>query len=93
MLAISRALMGKPKLLMLDEPSMGLAPIIVKDMFETIKRINNDGISLLLVEQNVFQALNISDKAYVLENGRIVMSGSGSEILLNPDVKKAYLGI
>jgi branched-chain amino acid transport system ATP-binding protein len=93
MLAISRALMGKPKLLMLDEPSMGLAPIIVKDMFETIKRIHNDGIALLLVEQNVFQALNISDKAYVLENGRIVMSGSGSEILSNPEVKKAYLGI
>lgn len=93
MLAIARGLMAKPRLLMLDEPSLGLAPLLVKQVFETVKRINSHGITVLLVEQNVFHSLSISDEAYVLENGRVVLEGKGKEILDNPQVKEAYLGI
>ena len=92
MLAISRALMAKPKLLLLDEPSMGLAPILVKEIFNIIKEINQQGTTILLVEQNAFQALKIADKAYVLETGSIVLSGSGQELLNSAEVQKVYLG-
>jgi len=93
MLAIARGLMARPKLLMLDEPSLGLAPLLVKQVFGTVKEINAQGITILLVEQNVFHSLSIADRAYVLENGSIVMEGEGQEILGNPKVKEAYLGI
>ena len=93
MLAIGRALMSRPKLLMLDEPSLGLAPILVLQVFDTVKRIREEGISILIVEQNVKMTLSIADRGYVLENGRIVLEGSGGELLGNPHVKKAYLGI
>lgn len=93
MLAIARGLMARPKLLMLDEPSLGLAPLLVKQVFGTVKEINAQGITILLVEQNVFHSLSIADRAYVLENGSIVMEGEGKEILGNPKVKEAYLGI
>lgn len=92
MLAISRALMGEPKLLMLDEPSLGLAPKIVGEVFEIIQRLRNEGITILLVEQNAFAALKISDKAYVLENGKIVMSGIASEMIGDDTIRKKYLG-
>jgi len=92
MLAISRALMAKPKLLLLDEPSMGLAPILVKEIFSIIKEINAQGTTILVVEQNAFQALKIADKAYVLETGTIVLSGTGAELLSSPEVQKVYLG-
>lgn len=92
MLAISRALMGEPKLLMLDEPSLGLAPKIVGEVFETIMRLRKEGITILLVEQNAFAALKISDKAYVLENGKIVMSGVASEMIGDDTIRKKYLG-
>lgn len=92
MLAISRALMGEPKLLMLDEPSLGLAPKIVGEVFETIQRLREEGITILLVEQNAFAALKISDKAYVLENGKIVMSGQASEMIGDDTIRKKYLG-
>jgi len=92
MLAISRALMGEPKLLMLDEPSLGLAPKIVGEVFEIIMRLRNEGITILLVEQNAFAALKISDKAYVLENGKIVMSGVASEMIGDDTIRKKYLG-
>jgi branched-chain amino acid transport system ATP-binding protein len=93
MLAIARALMSRPKLLMLDEPSLGLAPSIVRKVFEVIERINEGGVAILLVEQNVHHALNISDRGYVLENGRIALSGRSDELLENEHVKKAYLGL
>jgi branched-chain amino acid transport system ATP-binding protein len=93
MLAIGRGLMARPKLLMLDEPSLGLSPLIVKNVFETIKQIKSDGITVLLVEQNVLQSLMISDEAYVLENGSIVLSGKGKDLLEDPRVREAYLGI
>lgn len=93
MLAISRGLMSHPKLLMLDEPSLGLAPLIVKDVFTLIKQLNADGVTILLVEQNANKALQIADFAYVLENGRIVARGKGTELLEDPQVKEAYLGI
>lgn len=93
MVAIARALMQCPKLLMLDEPSLGLAPIVVKTVFETIKEVNKMGVSILLVEQNVQASLEIADRAYVIENGRNVMSGKASELLDNEDLKKAYLGV
>lgn len=93
MLAIARGLMAKPSLLMFDEPSLGLAPLLVKDVFETIKTIRNQGITVLLVEQNVHHALELCDRGYVLENGKIVLEGVGKELLNNPEVKKAYLGI
>lgn len=92
MLAISRALMAKPKLLLLDEPSMGLAPILVKEIFDIIKEIKDQGTTILLVEQNAMQALKIADKAYVLETGSIVLSGTGTELLSSPEVQKVYLG-
>ena len=93
MVAISRALMARPKILLLDEPSLGLAPSIVLDMFKAIKQINESGISVLLVEQNVSRALAISSKTYVLENGRVVAQGPSAEIASRPEIKKAYLGL
>ena len=92
MLAIGRALMAKPRVLLLDEPSMGLAPIIVQEIFRTLRDINNAGLTIFLVEQNVRQALKIADHAYVLETGNIVLSGTGRELLVNPKVQDAYLG-
>ncbi len=93
MLAIGRALMTLPKLLMLDEPSLGLAPLIVKEIFHTIAAINRDGTTVLLVEQNTRQALALSRRGYVLENGRVALVGSGAELLDNEHVKRAYLGM
>ena len=92
MLAISRALMSDPKLLLLDEPSLGLAPIIVSRIFKAIQEINKEGVTILLVEQNAHAALNLSSRGYVLENGRIKMHGQGKELLNSEEVKKAYLG-
>ena len=92
MLAMARALMSKPKLLMLDEPSMGLAPILVEQIFEIIKELHGSGTTILLVEQNAQMALSIADRAYVLETGRITMEGEASELLHNDAVRKAYLG-
>ena len=92
MLAMGRALMSKPKLMLLDEPSMGLSPLLVKEIFNIIKQINEQGTSILLVEQNAKMALTIADRAYVLETGKIVMSGTGEELLKSEDIKKAYLG-
>lgn len=92
MLAIGRALMSHPKLLMLDEPSMGLSPLLVDEVFKIIKDINKDGTTILLVEQNAGKSLAISDRAYVLENGKIVLTGTGSELASSEMVKKAYLG-
>lgn len=92
MLAISRALMAKPKLLLLDEPSMGLAPLLVREIFNIIRDINASGTTILLVEQNAMQALRIADKAYVLETGTIVLQGTGQELLSSPEVQKVYLG-
>jgi len=92
MLAMSRALMIRPKLLMLDEPSMGLSPLLVDQVFEIIKDINKDGTTILLVEQNAGKSLAISDRAYVLETGSIVLSGTGAELASSDKVKKAYLG-
>lgn len=93
MLAIGRGLMARPKLLMLDEPSLGLAPVLVDHIFEVIKEVNKEGLTVLLVEQNVMHALNLCSRAYVLENGRIVLHGSGKELLNNQHVKEAYLGL
>ncbi len=92
MLAMSRALMCRPKLLMLDEPSMGLSPLLVDQVFDIIKDINKDGTTILLVEQNAGKSLAISDRAYVMENGNIVLSGTGAELAASEQVKKAYLG-
>ena len=92
MLAMSRAIMCHPKLLMLDEPSMGLSPLLVDQVFEIIKDINRDGTTVLLVEQNAGKSLAISDRAYVLENGNIVLSGTGDELAASEQVQKAYLG-
>lgn len=92
MLAIGRALMSRPQLLLLDEPSMGLAPLLVKEIFSIIKDINERGTTILLVEQNANMALSIAGQAYVLETGQIVLSGSASELARSPQVKKAYLG-
>ncbi|MBQ5322277.1 MAG: ABC transporter ATP-binding protein [Oscillospiraceae bacterium] len=93
MLAMGRALMSRPKLLMLDEPSMGLSPLLVDEVFDIIKDINKDGTTILLVEQNAGKSLAISDRAYVLETGSIVLSGTGAELAASEDVKKAYLGV
>jgi len=93
MLAIARGLMSRPKLLMLDEPSLGLMPILVTKLFDTIKRINEEGITILLVEQNVREALELADRAYVLVTGNIVLEGTGRELLEAEMVKKAYLGM
>lgn len=92
MLAIGRALMNRPKLLLLDEPSMGLAPLIVRDIFETIVEVNKAGTTVLLVEQNANMALSIADRAYVLETGKVVLQGSARELMEDDSVKKAYLG-
>lgn len=92
MLAVGRALMSKPKLLMMDEPSLGLAPLIVKGIFDIIKEINKQGVTVLLIEQNANMALKVAHDAYVLETGRITMSGSGAELLENEAIKEAYLG-
>jgi len=92
MMAICRALMGKPRLLLLDEPSLGLAPLIVDFVFEAIRRIRDSGVTVLLVEQNANRSLEIADYAYVMENGRITLEGTGREVLENPCVKEAYLG-
>jgi branched-chain amino acid transport system ATP-binding protein len=93
MLAIGRALMAGPRLLMLDEPTLGLSPKIASEIYAILKKLHEEGISLLLVSQDVIQALKISNRAYVMENGRIVMEGTSQEILKNPKVKEAYLGI
>ncbi len=93
MLAIGRGLMALPRLLMLDEPSLGLAPLVVKMIFETVQRINARGITVLLVEQNVKRCLEISHRSYVLENGRIVLQGTGADVLKNEHLRKAYLGL
>lgn len=92
MLAMGRALMSKPKLLLLDEPSMGLSPILVNEIFDIIKEINKDGVTVLLVEQNANKALSIAHRAYVLETGRITISGDAKDVANNPKVKEAYLG-
>ena len=92
MLAVARSLMGRPKLLMMDEPSLGLAPIIVKSIFSIIKEINAAGVNVLLIEQNAKAALEISDYGYVMETGIITISGTGKELLVNDQVRKAYLG-
>ncbi len=93
MLAIARGLMSKPKLLILDEPSLGLAPLLVEEIFKVVQRIRSEGVTILLVEQNVPQALGISDRAYVLEEGRVGLSGTGKELLQDPHIKKLYLGL
>ena len=92
MLAVGRALMSRPKLLLLDEPSLGLAPLVVQDIFKIIQEINRQGVTVLLVEQNATAALAIADRAYVLENGRITLSGAAREMLTNPEIKRMYLG-
>lgn len=92
MLAVGRALMSKPKLIMMDEPSLGLAPLVVKDIFEIIKTVNDNGITVLLIEQNANMALKVADIAYVLETGNIVKTGTGQELLEDESIKEAYLG-
>jgi branched-chain amino acid transport system ATP-binding protein len=93
MLAIARGLMTIPKLLILDEPSLGLAPIIVSEIFHVVEKINHEGVTILLVEQNVSQALSLSNRGFVLEEGRVALSGSGKDLLADPHVKKLYLGL
>jgi branched-chain amino acid transport system ATP-binding protein len=92
MLAIARAMMNRPRILMLDEPSLGLSPILVRIMFDLVVTLNGQGVTVLLVEQNIHQALKIATRAYVLKNGRVVMHGGGEELLANPEVQKAYIG-
>ena len=92
MVAIARGLMARPRLLILDEPSLGLAPIVVQEMFEIVRIINREGITVLLVEQNVHQSLKLADRAYVLENGRVVLDGTGKDLLDDERVREAYLG-
>ena len=92
MLAVGRALMSRPKLIMMDEPSLGLAPLVVKDIFEIIKTINKSGITVLLIEQNANMALKIADWAYVLESGNLTLQGTGAELLSSEAVREAYLG-
>jgi branched-chain amino acid transport system ATP-binding protein len=93
MAAIGRGLMALPKILMFDEPSLGLSPILVQEVFEIAKRINREGVTVMLVEQNVRQTLAMCDRAYVLENGRVVLEGTGKDLMADPHVKEAYLGI
>ncbi len=93
MLAIARGLMANPRLLVLDEPSLGLSPLFVKNIFDIINGINRQGVTILLVEQNVYQSLRISHRAYVMETGRVVLTGTGDELLANDHVKKAFLGM
>ena len=92
MLAIARGLMAKPRLLLLDEPSLGLSPLLVRTIFDTIAQINQQGTSVLLVEQNVYQSLRIATRGYVLETGKIALSGTGANLLANDEVKAAFLG-
>ena len=92
MLAVGRALMSRPKLMMMDEPSLGLAPLVVKGIFDIIKEVNKQGVTILLIEQNANMALHVADKGYVLETGRITLSGPGKDLLKDEAVKKAYLG-
>lgn len=92
MLAMGRALMSKPRLLLLDEPSMGLAPIFIKEIFNIIQEIQQQGTTVLLIEQNAKMALSIADRGYVIETGKIVLQGTGAELLASEEVKKAYLG-
>ena len=92
MLAIGRSLMAHPKILLLDEPSLGLAPLIVNEIYKTIKILNESGVTILLVEQNVFQALELSNRAYVYENGRVFLQGQSQELMQNTDIKRAYIG-
>jgi branched-chain amino acid transport system ATP-binding protein len=92
MLAVGRALMTRGELMLLDEPSMGLAPVLVRDIFETLKEINEQGVTILLVEQNANMALKLASRGYVLETGNVVLEGTSEELAVNPDVKKAYLG-
>lgn len=93
MVAIARGLMARPQVLILDEPSLGLAPILVQEIFRTVSRIREQGTTVMIVEQNVVQTLRIADRAYVLENGRVVLQGTGQELLGNEHVRKAYLGL
>jgi len=93
MVAIGRGIMARPKLIMLDEPSLGLAPILIKDIFETVRKIADQGTTVLLVEQDVKHSLSLSDRGYVLEHGRIAMEGSASRLLDDPHIKTAYLGL
>jgi branched-chain amino acid transport system ATP-binding protein len=92
MLAVGRAMMSRPKLLMMDEPSLGLAPLVVRNIFQTVVKLHNEGMTILLVEQNANAALKIADTGYVLETGRITLSGTGKEMLESPQVREAYLG-
>ncbi|MBI3452849.1 MAG: ABC transporter ATP-binding protein [Rhodospirillales bacterium] len=93
MVAIGRCLMGRPELIMFDEPSLGLAPTVVQEVFRVIRRLNDEGITIILVEQNVAVSLKLADRAYVLENGRIVLAGTGEELLNDDRVRQAYLGL
>ncbi len=93
MLAIGRGLMAEPRLLILDEPSLGLSPLLVEEMFALVSRLNADGLAILLVEQNVMQSLALATRAHVLENGRFVLTGSGETLSRNPELEKAYLGM
>ena len=93
MLAIGRGLMAEPRLIILDEPSLGLSPLLVEELFALVKRINADGVSVLLVEQNVIQSLEVANRAYILAEGKFVMSGSAADIGANPELKRAYLGL
>ncbi len=93
MLAIGRGLMAEPKLLILDEPSLGLSPLLVEELFVLIGRIRDDGVAILLVEQNVVQSLAIADRAYILADGSVVMSGPASMVAADPELKRAYLGL
>jgi branched-chain amino acid transport system ATP-binding protein len=92
MLAIARALMAKPRLLLLDEPSLGLAPMLVNRIFSVISRLKETGVTILLVEQNARKALEIADRAYVMETGRVILEGDARELAANPEIEKAYLG-
>jgi branched-chain amino acid transport system ATP-binding protein len=93
MLAIGRGLMAEPRLLILDEPSLGLSPLLVEEMFALIQRINGEGLAIVLVEQNVIQSLSIAHRAYVIENGKVALCGAASELMNNPDLKRSYLGM
>ena len=93
MCAIGRGLMARPRLLMLDEPSLGLAPVMVRTIFEILARINQEGMTILLVEQNVLRSLQLSHRGYVIENGRITIEGTGADLLASPHIKQAYLGV
>ena len=93
MLAIGRGLMGEPRLLILDEPSLGLSPLLVEEMFQLIRRLNADGLAIMLVEQNVVQSLDIANRAFILENGIFALHGLASELAAAPDLRRAYLGM